>query len=74
MSDFYGVLTGIISSLVVVGISWGKFSTRIDNLEMRVSEAVNEQKQLTNSLFDLKIEITKLTGEIKELRNYYAKH
>lgn len=74
MSDFYGVLTAIVSSLIVVAISWGKFSTRIDNLELRVSEAVNEQKQLTNSLFDLKIEITKLTGEIKELRNYYAKH
>ncbi len=73
MQDIYSVITGVISSLIVVAVSWGKFSNRLDNLELRVSEAVNEQKQLTNSLFDLKIEITKLTSEIKEFRHFYAK-
>jgi len=73
MESFLTTGLSIISSLLVVGISWGKFSTRLDVLEKSLINAVTKQELLAASIVSLQIEIAKLTGEIKNLRNIYEK-
>ena len=63
----------IVSSLIVVAITWGKFSTRLDVLENSLTYSVTKQDKLSESIVSLQIEIAKLTGEIKNLRNIYEK-
>lgn len=63
----------IVSSLIVVAITWGKFSTRLDVLENSLTYSVTKQDKLSESIVSLQIEIAKLTGEIKNLRNTYER-
>lgn len=71
MDSLLSAIAGLFTSLITVAIAWGKFSNRIDVLEKRMDEAVTKQDDLNKAMFSLTIEITKLTGEIKELRNAY---
>ncbi len=73
MEALIGALTGLGTSLVSIAVAWGKFSTRIEVLERRMDETISKQEESTKAMFALTIEITKLTGEIKELRNIYGK-
>ena len=74
MESFLTTGLSIISSLLVVGISWGKFSTRLDVLEKSLINAVTKQELLAASIVSLQIEIAKLTGEIKTLETYMRSH
>lgn len=71
MEALIGALTGLGTSLISIAIAWGRFSNRIEVLEKRMDESVAKQDELNKALFQLTIEITKLTGELKELRNIY---
>lgn len=73
MENIITTVLSMIGSLIVVGISWGRFSTRLDVLENSLTYSVTKQDKLSESIVSLQIEIAKLTGEIKNLRNTYEK-
>lgn len=73
MEKYIGVIISIVSSLLVVAVSWGRFSARIDLMERAMTTAVEKQNNLAESLTTLKIEIAKLTVEIKNLIHSYEK-
>ncbi len=69
MVEIVNAIIAVCTSLIIVAITWGKISTRLDHLEKKV-EKLEETKE---TLQEIKIEIVKLGAIVSELRKLYER-
>jgi len=67
MTEIYSLGLGLVTSIVIIGIAWGKLSSRIDNLEKKVDNWDITKELLTQ----LRLDVAKIGVELHALRQLY---
>lgn len=63
------ITVALITALVTVSLALGSYRAKIDSLITQNTDLASSFKDLSKELGDLRVEVAKLTGEMRQDRN-----